>query len=102
ILAALERRESAGVGAYIDLSGYEAVCTLLGPGLLEAAAAGLGSVRRDRELNPCASGPASGCWQCLGQDRWCVIAISSENDWRSFCSVALLPELSDPRFSFVE
>ena len=102
ILAALERRESAGVGAYIDLSGYEAVCTLLGPGLMEAAAAGLGSERRDRDLNPCASGAASGCWQCLGQDRWCVIAISNENEWRSFCSVALLPELSDPRFSSAE
>jgi crotonobetainyl-CoA:carnitine CoA-transferase CaiB-like acyl-CoA transferase len=102
ILAALEGRESAGVGAYIDLSGYEAVCTLLGPGLMEAAAAGLGSARRDRDLNPCASGAASGCWRCLGQDRWCVIAISNENEWRSFCSVALLPELSDPRFSSAE
>ncbi len=52
ILAALERRESAGVGAYIDLSGYEAVCTLLGPGLLEAAAAAGGSVRRGQGLDP--------------------------------------------------
>jgi crotonobetainyl-CoA:carnitine CoA-transferase CaiB-like acyl-CoA transferase len=102
ILAALERRESAGVGAYIDLSGYEAVCTLLGPGLLEAASAGGGSVRHRQGLDPFAGGAASGCWQCLGQDRWCVIAISNEDDWRSFCSVALPTELSDPRFSSAE
>ncbi len=37
ILAALKRRDENGQGEYIDLSGYEALCTLLGPALLETA-----------------------------------------------------------------
>ena len=102
ILAALARRESTGVGAHIDLSGYEAVCTLLGPGLLEAAAADRGMVRLKRDGDPLGGGIPCGCYRCLGHDRWCVIAVFNEDDWRSFCSAVPLPQFSDPRFSTAE
>ena len=36
ILAALKHRDATGEGQYIDISGYEAICTLLGPALLHA------------------------------------------------------------------
>jgi crotonobetainyl-CoA:carnitine CoA-transferase CaiB-like acyl-CoA transferase len=36
ILAALEHRDRCGKGQYIDLSEYEAVCTTIGPALIDA------------------------------------------------------------------
>ena len=35
VLAALEYRDRTGQGQYIDLSEYEAICTLMGPSLLD-------------------------------------------------------------------
>ena len=100
ILAALERRESTGLGAHIDLSGYEAVCTLVGPGLLEAAAADPSGVHPGQGT---AAGLAPfGCYRCLGLDRWCIMAVFNDADWTAFCRVVPLPELSDPRFSTAE
>ena len=37
VLAALECRDRTGQGQYIDLSEYEAICTLMGPALLNVA-----------------------------------------------------------------
>jgi crotonobetainyl-CoA:carnitine CoA-transferase CaiB-like acyl-CoA transferase len=102
IVAALERRESTGLGAHIDLSGYEAVCTLLGPGLAEAAAADRVGVHPGKGWDGTAGIALSGCYPCLGDDRWCVIATFSDADWASFCRVVPLPELSDKRFSTAE
>jgi crotonobetainyl-CoA:carnitine CoA-transferase CaiB-like acyl-CoA transferase len=86
ILAALEHRENTGKGQYIDLSEYEAVCTLMGPALL----------RTELSQTECHPGgnhsefegsTPYGCYPCKGEDRWCVIAVFHESEWRALCEV---------------
>ena len=39
-------------------------------------------------------------YRCLGEDRWCAIAVFTDEEWRSFCKIIGNPTLSeDPRFA---
>jgi crotonobetainyl-CoA:carnitine CoA-transferase CaiB-like acyl-CoA transferase len=41
-----------------------------------------------------------GCYRCLGEDRWCVVAIFIEDEWRAFCDVLGNPAWTrEDRFS---
>lgn len=86
ILAALEYRDKTGNGQYIDLSEYEAVCTTIGPALMEA-------FFHQKEILPAGNNPGHlpaapyGCYKCLGADRWCVMAIFTEDEWHALCGV---------------
>ncbi len=98
-LAALEYRDKTGIGQYIDLSEFEALCTLMGPSLIEASL-------HHKEIYPQGNRPDHipvapyGCYRCLGEDRWCVIAVLHEEEWKSFCHVlAVLNLTKDDRFS---
>ena len=99
ILAALEQRDRTGLGQHIDLSEYEAACTTIGPALMDASV-NLNEIvpmgNNDEHL------PAApyGCYKCLGKDRWCVVAVSTEDEWRAFCDVLGNPAWSEHnRFS---
>jgi crotonobetainyl-CoA:carnitine CoA-transferase CaiB-like acyl-CoA transferase len=98
ILAALEHRDMTGEGQYIDLSAYESVCTLLGPAFMDAAMEPekIGGEHSCDEYIPAAP---YGCYRCLGDDRWCVIAVYDEEEWQAFCRVTDQPELRDDKFS---
>jgi crotonobetainyl-CoA:carnitine CoA-transferase CaiB-like acyl-CoA transferase len=86
VLAALEHRDRTGQGQYIDLSEYEAICTLMGPSLLDASV-------NDKEILPHGNCPDHivaapyGCYKCSGKDRWCVIAVFNEKEWEGLCRV---------------
>ena len=86
VFAALEYRDRTGQGQYIDLSEYEAICTLMGPSLLD-------TLLNDKEILPEGNCPnyieaaPYGCYKCSGEDRWCVIAVSNEEEWQSLCRV---------------
>ena len=90
VLSALEYRDRTGEGQYVDISEFEAACTLLGPALMDTKI-------NQREVLPHGNAapdiPASphGCYRCLGTDLWCVIAVFSEDEWR-----ALRGALGDP------
>jgi crotonobetainyl-CoA:carnitine CoA-transferase CaiB-like acyl-CoA transferase len=94
ILAALEHRDRCGQGQYIDLSEYEAVCTTIGPALIDACVNQnqIGPQGNDAEHRPAAP---YGCYQCSGEDRWCVIAVSTEDEWQSLCNVLGNPAWSE-------
>jgi crotonobetainyl-CoA:carnitine CoA-transferase CaiB-like acyl-CoA transferase len=99
ILAALEHRDRTGLGQHIDLSEYEAVCTLIGPTLLDAAA-NQEQIRPQGNQSQHISAAPYGCYKCLGVDRWCAIAVFDEMEWRALCRVCGHAEWSaDPRFS---
>jgi crotonobetainyl-CoA:carnitine CoA-transferase CaiB-like acyl-CoA transferase len=83
-LTALKQREKTGQGQYIDISGYEAICTLMGPTLLQASTKETAVSSYDNDDEP-ADGAPCGCYQCAGDDRWCVIVVFDDNDWRRFC-----------------
>ena len=94
ILAALEHRDRCGQGQYIDLSEYETACTTIGPALM---AASLTQNRIGPQGDPAENKPAApyGCYKCSGADRWCVIAVFSENEWQTLCGVLGNPAWSE-------
>lgn len=102
ILAALDYRDRTGRGQYIDLSEYEALCTLLGPIFSQVALdqeeLGLmGHRMEDVDAVP------YGCYRCSGEDRWCVIAVFDDKEWKALCGVSGCPAWArGERFSTAE
>jgi len=84
VLAALEYRERTGQGQYIDLSEYEAICTLMGPALLDTSVHEKEVLPHGNQPNYIPTAP-HGCYKCSGLDRWCVIAVFNEEEWQSLC-----------------
>ena len=86
ILAALEHRDRCGQGQYVDLSEYEAVCTTIGPALIDACFNQNQIVPQGNDAGQRPAAPY-GCYPCSGEDRWCVIAVFTEDEWQSLCGV---------------
>jgi crotonobetainyl-CoA:carnitine CoA-transferase CaiB-like acyl-CoA transferase len=102
ILAALERRDRTGSGQYIDLSEYEAVCTTIGPDLLDSSANLCQILPTGNRSSHIPASPY-GCYRCTGKDRWCVIAVFDEMEWHALCRISGHPEwAADERFSNLE
>ncbi|MCP4624688.1 MAG: CoA transferase [bacterium] len=99
ILAALEHRDRCGRGQYIDLSEYEAACTTIGPALIDACVNHNQVVPRGNAADQIPAAPY-GCYKCSGADRWCVIAVFTDDEWQSFRRILGNPAWSaDERFS---
>jgi len=97
ILAALHYRTRTGKGQYIDISQAETAASMLGPAYLEYLVNG-------REPKPQGNfsytAAPHGCYQCKGDDSWCVIAVETQEQWRRFCELAEHREwLTDHRFA---
>ena len=91
VLSALEYRRRTGKGQYIDLSEYEALCSVMGPSLLDVSTNGKNMFPQGNRSEDIPAAPY-GCYQCSGVDRWCVIAVFSETEWESLCSVLGHPD----------
>lgn len=97
LVAALNYRRRTGKGQYIDLSQYECSMHFLAPLILDY-------IVNDRIWNrvgnrSCCAAP-HGAYHCRGNDRWCVIAVFTDEEWASFCEVIGNPALTeDQRFS---
>jgi crotonobetainyl-CoA:carnitine CoA-transferase CaiB-like acyl-CoA transferase len=97
ILAALHYRAQTGKGQYIDISQAETAASMIGPALLEYLVTGR---EPQPQGNSSATAAPHGCYRCKGEDRWCVIAIQSQEEWMSLCDVAGHREwLTDHRFA---
>ncbi len=100
VMAALYHRERTGEGQFIELAQLEATVNLLGTDILEYTANGELPPRpgnRSRAYVP------HGAYPCAGEDRWCAIAVASDEQWRTLCTAIGRPELaSDARFATVE
>ncbi len=88
LMGALDRRRRTGQGLFIDLSQIEAALHLLGPALLDSAVNGRETQRVGNRSHRAAPHAA---YRCQGDDRWCVIAVFTDAQWRGFCRV-----LGDP------
>ncbi|MEJ2108713.1 MAG: CoA transferase [Acidobacteriota bacterium] len=97
VLAALIRRGETGKGCHIDLSCYEALCTLAGPALMRKENTGTPDpVRSSFTL----LGPfPDGCYPCSGDDDWCAITIRSDEEWARFCRITGDGELAKKKFA---
>jgi benzylsuccinate CoA-transferase BbsF subunit len=93
ILAALEYRDKTGQSQHIDISEYETMCSLLGPAILDYTVNGNTATPQGNNPGYTQAAPC-GCYKCLGDDRWCVIAVFAEEEWQALCYV-----LGDPVWS---
>jgi len=86
VLAALEYRDRTGEGQYIDISEYEAMCTLLGPAIMDFTVNHHPVTPQGNGSDDTSAAPY-GCYRCRGDDRWCVIAVFDEEQWRALCRI---------------
>jgi crotonobetainyl-CoA:carnitine CoA-transferase CaiB-like acyl-CoA transferase len=96
VLCALDYRRRTGTGQYINLSQFEATTSVLGHVLMEYLANGHEPQRlgnRSRRAAP------HGCYRCLGEDRWCAIAVFEDAEWERFCNVVAEPWTREARFA---
>ena len=97
ILAALDYRRRTGKGQYIDISQHEVAVQHLVPAMLDYTANGN---QGGREGNRHHQAAPHGAYRCRGEDRWCAIAVFTEEEWESFCRVIGQPAWTeDPKFN---
>jgi len=96
MVAALLRSRRTGKGVSIDLAQIEGTAYTLGTTYLDAAV-NQHDPQPKGNHDPVAA--PHGCYRCQGVDRWCVISVRTDEQWRSFCRVLGQVELtSDERF----
>jgi benzylsuccinate CoA-transferase BbsF subunit len=97
VIAALEYRRRTGKGQYIDNSQVESSIDFLATAVLDYQA-NKRLPQRQGNRDPYAA--PHGAYRCRGEDRWCVIAVSTDEEWRKFCGVIGRPVWTrDPKFT---
>lgn len=97
LIAALDYRNKTGKGQLLDFSQFETAIYFVMPGLLEYQSSGR---EPGRIGNSSPYAVPHGAYQCQGEDRWCVIAVSTDEEWKILCQEMGKPEyIDDPRFN---
>ncbi len=79
VMATLIRRQRSGVGGHAEVAQIETVTGVLGDLLLKEGLAP-GSVRA--RGNRSERGAPWGAYPCAGEEKWCVITVRDDDDWR--------------------
>src|SRR5919199_4422366 len=97
VMAALLYRDRTGQGQYIDGAQIETGASLLGPYYLDYIVNG----RNPAPVGNRRPGAAPhGAYPCAGEDRWCVISVQSQDEWRRFAEAIGNPAwCRDERFA---
>ena len=94
VLAALRYRRLTGRGMRIDLAQVEATLSCVGIPFVEFSATG---VEPERVGNRSRSHAPHNIFRCLGEDRWCAVAVLTDAQWQALAAVIARPELArDP------
>ena len=97
IMAALEYRRQTGKGQYLDMSQFENAVHFMSALALDYQANGRAVGRIG---NQCEYAAPHNAYRCVGVDRWCTIAVFTDQEWRSFCDVIGNPDWTkDPKFA---
>jgi benzylsuccinate CoA-transferase BbsF subunit len=83
VVSAIERRRRTGKGTLIECVLNDTGVVTAGPAILNYQANGILPVRME---NKDLYAAPHGAYPCRGYDRWCLIAVSSDAEWLSFCS----------------
>lgn len=92
LLAALDYRRRTGKGQYIDLSQSEAGIQFLMPPLLDYD---VNQRILERKGNRHLSAAPHGAYRCKGEDRWCAIAVFTDQEWEAMRQVMGSPPWSE-------
>ncbi len=98
LIAALIHRRKTGRGQFIDVSQTEASLQFLAPLVMDYTTNGRVATRRG---NRDAEAAPHGIYRCQGEgEKWCAIAVRTDEEWRSFCNAIGNPEWAkDPKFA---
>jgi len=100
LIGALEYRNRTGKGQYIELSQLEASIHCLETAILDYT---VNDVEQCRIGNRHPQASPHGVYRCPGDDRWCAIAVFTDEEWLNFCRVIGSPPWTgDPRFNTLE
>ena len=101
LTAALLYRKKTGKGQYIELSQLECSVQYLAPPLMDYMINGR-ILTRMGNLSPCAAPHST--YRCKGEgEKWCAIAVSTDEEWQSFCRVIGNPEWAgNPKFATLD
>ncbi len=88
VLCALHYRERTGQGQFVDFAQSENMMPHVGEFFMDAAMNGRDTAPMGNH-HP-AMAPHN-CYPCQGEDRWLVIAVATDNEWRHLCQA-----LGDP------
>lgn len=80
ILAALDHKRRTGEGQYIEQSQMESSLYFLAPELLAFQVSGTIPRRMGNQSPTCAP---HAVYPCAGSDRWCAIAVETDEQWRA-------------------
>ena len=89
IIAALLYRRRTGKGLYIDLAQYEGALHWLTPAILDYTV-NKRKMGRNGNRDPMAA--PHGVYRCQGYEKWCAIAVFTDEEWQAFCRVIGSPE----------
>ncbi len=99
LLAALDHRHRTGEGQYFEVSQFEAGVHWLTPSILDYT---INDRVAKRNGNRQPDAAPHGAYRCTG-DRWCVIAVTTDFEWRALCNAMEVPTLADDsRFATLE
>jgi benzylsuccinate CoA-transferase BbsF subunit len=97
IIAALDYRRRTGKGQYLDLSQFETSVHLMAPVLLDSI---VNHRVANRMGNRSHYAAPHGAYRCRGEDRWCAIAVFTDEEWENFCKAIGNPSWTkETRFS---
>ena len=97
ILAALRHRRRTGQGQKIELAQYESSINWTGPAVLQYTVNG---TLMGRPANHSASAAPHDVYRCRGEEQWCAIEVSSDDQWSALCRVVGREDATnDPRFA---
>jgi benzylsuccinate CoA-transferase BbsF subunit len=96
-LSALHYRNRTGRGQYVELAQFESALAWTETTILDYTVNG--RVRQAQgNRSPYAS--PHGIYRCLGEDRWCAIAVLTEEQWKAFCTAIGNPAwVTEAKFS---
>lgn len=97
LLTALDYRYRTGKGQHLDVCQLDILSYLLTPMLLDFTVNG-------REASRCGNHSPGSCphgvYPCSGEDQWCTIVASTDEEWHSLCRVIGDPGWRcDPKFA---
>jgi benzylsuccinate CoA-transferase BbsF subunit len=99
IMAALDYRRRTGKGQYLDMSQLETSLQFMSPLLLDYV---VNQRVATRMGNRSGSAAPHNAYPCRGEDRWCVIAVHTDQEWRQLCRIMDNPAWADDaRFTTV-
>jgi benzylsuccinate CoA-transferase BbsF subunit len=84
VVLALMRRKKTGRGQWIDNAQLEIGASLLGPRYLEYSVMGR---EPEPQGNRSLVAAPYGAYRCKGNDRWCAIAVYTQDEWERFSSL---------------